>query len=178
MMKRLLSPLQRFWRNETGHAIVEFAVMLPLYLTVMLSGVELGIWTLRQTMLERGLDLAVRDLRLATGQATTHDELKDLICTYAGIIEDCSSSLKLEMEPVSMWSFSTLPTTVDCADRAEEVNPVRAFVAGDGNQMMLLRACVKFKPLFPTIGLGKGMAVDGNGDAAMVALSAFVQEPL
>ncbi|MCA0919711.1 TadE/TadG family type IV pilus assembly protein [Pseudooceanicola nanhaiensis] len=178
MMRFLLSPLRRFWRNETGAAVAEFAVMLPLYLTVMLSGVELGIWTLRQTMLERGLDLAVRDLRLATGQATSHDDLKDLICKYAGIIEDCSTSLKLEMKPVSMWGFDSLPASVDCVDRAEEVNPVRSFVAGEGNQMMLLRACVKFDPIFPTIGLGKSMAVDGNGDAAMVALSAFVQEPI
>ena len=43
--------------------------------------------------------------------------------------------------------------------------------------MMLLRACVKFKPMYPTTGLGFAWEKDGSGRARMVSMAAFVQEP-
>ena len=42
---------------------------------------------------------------------------------------------------------------------------------------MLLRACYKFKPVFPTTGLGGQLTKDSEGFTAIVSTSAFVQEP-
>jgi hypothetical protein len=42
---------------------------------------------------------------------------------------------------------------------------------------MLIRACVKFKPVFPTTGVGKELEKDGTGRARMTSMAAFVQEP-
>jgi hypothetical protein len=171
------SRLKRLWRDDEGTATVEFAIVFPFFISLFLSSVELGMITLRHTMLERGLDLAVRDIRLSTGTAPQHDDIKTQICDYAGLIPNCGSTLRLEMVQVDLRGSVALPTDVDCVDTSEPVEPVRSFVNGQENEMMILRACVKFDPIFPTSGLGKQLQVDGAGQAALVAMSAFVQEP-
>ncbi|MFC6584812.1 hypothetical protein [Sulfitobacter aestuariivivens] len=42
---------------------------------------------------------------------------------------------------------------------------------------MILRACVKFKPVFATTGLGYAFDDDGSGRVRMISSAAFVQEP-
>jgi len=173
----LFPRLKRLWRNDEGTATVEFAIVFPFFISLFLSSVELGMITLRHTMLERGLDLAVRDIRLGTGNAPQHDDIKDDICDYAALIPDCKTSLRLEMVQVDLRQAVNLEEEVDCVDSSKPVEPVRSFVNGRENEMMILRACVKYDPIFPTSGMGKQLDVDGAGQAALVAMSAFVQEP-
>jgi hypothetical protein len=54
---------------------------------------------------------------------------------------------------------------------------VRGFELGRENEMMMMRACIKFKPLYPTSGLGYALEKDGTGRAKMISAAAFVQEP-
>ncbi len=169
--------LTRLWRKEEGSVTVEFVIVFPFFIGLFLSSVELGMITLRHTMLERGLDLAVRDIRLTTGAAPQHDAIKDAICETAGLIPNCSSSLRLEMVQVDLRNAVSLDEDVDCVDNSKPVEPVRSFVNGRENEMMILRACVKFDPFFPTTGLGKKLTTDGAGQSALVAMAAFVQEP-
>lgn len=168
----------RAWaRDESGSAVVDFAIMFPIFLMFMLSSVEMGMMTFRQTMLERGLDMAVRDLRLGTGGTPTHDSIKDAICDYSGFLPDCSNSLRLEMRPVNLRAYAALPDAITCVDKSEDVQPVHQFVNGGANGLMVLRACIKITPVFPNIGFGSQMEVDGNGDMALYSVSAFVNEP-
>lgn len=179
---RAKSALAGFMRDESANATVEFVILFPAFITVLLSSVELGMYTLRHTMLERGLDMAVRDVRLGTGTMTDdqagHDELKAAICGYASLIPDCVNNIKLEMIPLDLRANVVFPNDFDCVDRSEELNPVRTFINGQENELMLLQACIQFDPLFPTTGLGSDFSVDGSGMASMFASSAFVQEPL
>ena len=168
----------RIWaKDDEGSVVVDFAILMPIFLTIMLSGVEMGMMTVRQMLLERGLDMAVRDLRLGSGAEPQHDVIKKEICNYAGFLPDCDNSLKLEMRPLDMRNYSALPKKFDCVDRSEDVNPVREFTAGGENEMMVLRACIKFSPIFPQVGLGNKGEIDQNGDMALFSVSAFVNEP-
>ena len=170
--------MKRFLKDEGASATIEFVIWFPMFITLFLSCVELGLITVRHTMLERGLDMAVRDVRLGTGRTPeNHDELKDLICGYAGFIPDCRATLRLEMRPIEMRAFAALSPNADCVDLSQPVLPLREFATGLSNQVMVLRACVKFDPVFPTTGLGRALATDGSGQAALIATSAFVQEP-
>ena len=177
MTNMIATRLKRLWRDSEGSATVEFVVVFPFFISLFLSSVELGMITLRHTMLERGLDLAVREIRLGTGNAPQHDDIKQDICDYAGMIPNCLATLRLEMVQVDLRNGVTFPDEADCVDTSKDVEPVRSFVNGQENDMMILRACVKFDPLFPTTGLGKKLHVDGAGQAALIAVSAFVQEP-
>lgn len=177
MILRCPKMLKRFRRSEDGSATVEFAITFPAMLMLLLSGIELGFVSLNHAMLERAMDMTVRDIRLGTGSAPQHDELKDLICTRAGFINDCDTNLRLEMVQVDPRAWDNIREVADCTDQSEEVAPVRSFVNGQENELMFLRACVKIDPVFPTAGLGKNLVKDGAGQYALVSMSAFVQEP-
>ena len=169
--------LRRYRRDERGSMTVEFAIWFPFFLFFLYSTVELGLITMRHAMLDRGLDIAVRDIRLGTGTAPQHDDIKASICQNAIVIPDCDSNLRLEMVPTDMRDWTSLPPDPDCTDRAEEARPVREFTPGNSNQMMLLRACLKIQPLSPTSQLVEYMQRDSAGDISILVTSAFVQEP-
>ena len=181
MIRTIIRPvaalLRRFRRSENGSATLEFAITFPAMLFFLLSGIELGFVTLHHAMLERALDMTVREIRLGTGTAPQHDEIKDMICDGAGFIDDCSNNLRLEMIQLDPFNWAEIPANADCTDKSEDVNPVRSFVNGLENELMFMRACVKIDPVFPTTGLGKNMVKDGAGQYALVSMSAFVQEP-
>ncbi|CUJ91761.1 Flp pilus assembly protein TadG [Shimia thalassica] len=177
MMHLAKTRFTRFVRKEDGHASLEFAIMFPIFFVVMLSAIELGMMTLRSAYLERALDIAVREVRLSTGNPPDHAELIQMICDESSMIPDCETNLKLEMIQVNPRAWSTISDTVTCTNRAEEVDPVTTFVAGSENELMILRACAKIEVLYPNIGFGNLVQKDDAGDAALVAMSAFVQEP-
>ncbi len=169
--------LRRFARNQDGSATIEFAITFPAMFFLLISSIELGMSTFNQTLLERAMDLTVRDIRLGTGSAPQHDEIKTSICARAGFIRDCGTNLRLEMIQVDPRNWATLPGEPDCTDQSKEVAPVRSFVNGQENELMILRACAKIDPMFPTIGLGKSMDKDEAGQYRLISISAFVQEP-
>lgn len=177
MIRRMAATLRRFWRAEDGNATIEFAITFPAVITIMLSGLELGFVTLQHAMLERAMDMTVREIRLGTGTAPQHDQIKDMICARAAFINNCSSSLRLEMIQVDPRAWTTIDPNPDCTDKSEEVQPVRNFVNGQENALMILRACAKINPVFPTTGLGKNMAKDSYGQYALTSTTVFVQEP-
>ncbi|MDF3413138.1 pilus assembly protein [Sulfitobacter sp. M57] len=170
--------LRRFRRDEDGSAmVVEFALFVPLLFGVFLMAVEMGIYSMRQMYLDRGLDIAVRYIRLNTHRTFTHDDIKQMICANTGWLENCDETLRLEMTSVDPRAFARFDAEVDCVDTSLPVKPVRGFTLGDSNQVMMLRACVRFNPVYPTSGLGHEFEKDGTGRAKMVATAAFVQEP-
>lgn len=178
MIRRLANRLRRFRRDESGSVFtIEFVIMVPLIFSTLLMSVEMGIYTMRQMFLDRGMDLTVRYVRLHTDEEMTHDQLKEMVCRYSGFLPDCDSSLRLEMKPLNPRNFAAFDQSADCVDTSEEVKPVRGFSLGEEHELMVLRACVKFKPVFPLTGLGYAMDKDGSGKAKMIAVAAFVQEP-
>ena len=178
MIARLTSRLKRLRRDQRGSASVEFVLVAPFLIGFIVFAVELGMLSLRAAMLERGLDIAVREVRLGTGTAPDHDAIKQIICDNASVIADCDTKLRLEMIPTDLRNFATLDTTPDCSDASEPSKPVRNFIPGGQNQLMLLRACLKYSPMFPDQMLGDALVKDSSGDVALTTVSAFVQEPI
>ncbi|WP_336508963.1 TadE family protein [Ruegeria lacuscaerulensis] len=155
---------------------VEFCLIFPVFMFFILSVVEYTLVTVQQSMLERAVDLSVRDIRLGTGTNPTHDGIKDSICANAGIISGCSENLRLEMILQDAYAGIDLPAEPDCTDNSEEVKPVREFQNGPPNALMVLRACAKINPVFPTSAMGRALA-DETGQIRLTATTAFVQEP-
>lgn len=178
MIREFASSLRRFRKSESGHATIEFVMVFPAMLFLLLSGVELGMISLQHAMLERAMDITVRDIRLGTGNVPQHDEIKDLLCERAGFIGNCSDNMLLEMVVMDPRDWTGISGTATCTDKAEEVIPKVEFRNdASENELMVLRACAKIDPIFPTTGLGKGLVKDGAGQFALVSTSVFVQEP-
>ena len=166
-----------FWRREDGTATIEFVIVFPLVMMVFMSVFEAAVLTTRYTMMERALDLTVRALRLSTGMAPTHAEVRDRICAYTNMIPDCANSLIVELTPVQQPAFTMPSHDAPCVNRAAPTAPLTTLTHGVGNQMMLIRACAIVDPLFPLTGLGLAMTKDASGGLRLVTVSAYVAEP-
>jgi hypothetical protein len=164
-------------RSEEGSATAEFVIVLPTLMLLFLSTFELGLLMTRQVMLDRAVDLAIRDVRLGAFEEVTHDALKDLVCERAMAIPNCERDLRLEMRPLDPRNWQGIPAAVDCVDRADDSAPVRTFTPGQSNQLLVLRACALFDPWFPSTGLGFDIPKVSGGAYALVTASAFVIEP-
>lgn len=177
MIRNLKTKLRQFRKNEDGTASVEFVLYFTLLFFVLAAGVEISYMNLRHAMLERSVDQTVRDIRLATGNIPTYEEVRSDICEKAAVIDECESNLRLEMVTVDPRAFAGLPADADCVNAAQDPNPLRNFQHGQDNQLMLMRACLKFKPMFPTTGIAQELNMDSDGYANLIVTAAFVQEP-
>jgi hypothetical protein len=171
--------LRRRMGREDGNATIEFVILFPMFVFLLVSAVEVGFITIRHTMLDRAVDMTVRDIRLGTGNAPQYDDIRDAICERAPVIPDCQDNVKIEMIRMDLRAWTPPPADYDCVNHAEEVQPVRTFTNGMSNEMMLLRICAMFEPIFPLSGLGRDLkANSATGYTAMVTATAFVQEPI
>lgn len=177
MIGFIKTALRRFRNGEEGSVVVPFALWTPLMVGIALSTVEMGALTIRHTQLERALDQTIREVKLGTGTVYTHEELKQSICDRANALPDCMETLQLEMVGLDLRNWVQPDANADCVDTALEVTPQRHFEAGREHEMMLLRACYKYRPISPTSYLGSTMHTDAEGYTALVATGTFVHEP-
>ncbi len=178
MLRRIGKLIRRFTKGEDGSVTVEFAIVFPVFMTIFLSVFEGGLLMTKMVMLDRGLDITVRAIRLAPGSADiTHDAVKEMICENALILQDCVEVIQIEMTPISSATWDMPDKSADCIDRESEVEPVVSFNAGGENDIMFVRACVVIEPLFPTSGLGLALTKDASGGVRILATSAFANEP-
>lgn len=178
VLRHIPRALRRFLRSDEASATVEFVIIFPAFILLMLSAFESGMLMTRQAMLERGVDMAIRQVRIGAMDPVTHDDLRDAICAQSAIIPNCASELKIEMRRVDLMSWTSIPARADCVNREDYGAPLEAFQAGSANQLMFVRVCALFDPVFPTAGLGAQLPVRSGGAYALVSTSAFVIEPL
>ncbi len=177
-LKSSIARLLTFAKREDGTASLEIVLVLPAFMTMFLMAFEGGRISLNQVMLERGVDMTVRDVRIGKLKAPTHVDLKQQICDYAGIIPDCISNLQLEMVNMNVRAWGTqLDGDIRCVDRALEVQPAVQFTNGGNNELMVLQVCSLFDPVAPGSGLGKAIPKKSGSGYGLVASAAFVMEP-
>lgn len=183
-MTRLRQILRRFTRESHGNAAIEFVFALPVFMAIFMASFEGGMIALRQTMLDRALDVAMRDLRLGNlGTSPTHDDLKTAICDAAVALPDCDGSLKVTLEQVDTDTWVMPSATIVCRDRADDIDPVTVLdpTPGARSEIMVVRVCIRTDVLFGGIGIGQNLneadLLDGQGGYPLISYSAFVNEP-
>ena len=174
--RKMCAKLRAAFSREDGSSTIEFVILFPAFMSIFLMTVETGALMTRGVMLDRALDISMRELRLGTLSPMTVDALKTSICKHSVIIPNCENVLMLELTPISKATWMP-PTSFTCVDRSANVQPVLAFTPGSKNEMMMVRACAVFDPFFPTSGLAAQMKLDKTGGYALVAMSAYVNEP-
>lgn len=176
MIRSPLSAIRRFIANEDGNGVVPYALWLPAFVAIIVSAVEIGTVTVRHTQLDRALDQTVREVKIGAG-SYTHDALKTAICNKTTVLPNCAAMLQLEMIPLNMRSYTAPADKADCVDVAQEATPQRNFRNGTGGQLMILRACYKFRPATAVSTFNASLPKDAEGYTAIVSTSAFVYEP-
>lgn len=177
-MIRLRAPFHRFLRDQRGGtSTIEFVIVFPLIFLVFYSTFEAAMLTLRTTMLERALDLTVRELRLSTAKQVSPTDIVKSVCSRAYAIPDCTSALILELHRINTNTFALPSTQTGCVNKGTGFTPVQHWTPGAGNELMLVRACAKVPTWFPLTGLGLALTKDSNGDYEIQAVAGLVNEP-
>lgn len=166
-----------FLREQRGSASVEFVIVFPLIFTVFMSTFEAAMLTARHTMLDRGLDKVIREIRLSADAPRTPAEIRKAVCDLAYIIPSCQQAITIEMTDINPPDWSLPNTNVECVDRIRNETPIVTFTQAQANKLVLVRACVVVDPWFPLTGLGLAMKKDASGGYQMYTNAAFVAEP-
>jgi hypothetical protein len=169
-------PRDTFRKNEDGSSSIEFIIVFPVIMWFVLTTFEMGLIATRMVMLEHGLDMAARDIRLGSPDVATHDGLKRRVCEHAQVLNNCERDLILEV--VQMDLNSSYPQNEpNCIDRTGEIEPTISFTPGGRSRIMFVRACVIIDPLFPSHNITLGLPRDSTGGLQLVAFTAFMNEP-
>lgn len=182
-MTRILKRLFRRFRAEDGSSTVEFVLIFPIVFGIFMTGYDTSMYVTRFAMLDRALDLTMRDLRLGNfpdpdnDGEMTHTELKQLVCSRTVLIRDCMENIRIALQPIDTNTFNLPSGPTPCVDRTEPIQPVVSVTPGGADEIMLVRACVIIEGVFPGSAFGTRMVKDANGGYIMTAKSAYVNEP-
>ncbi|MEM7189658.1 MAG: hypothetical protein AAF439_08610 [Pseudomonadota bacterium] len=154
---------------------MEFIVVFPLVIYIIFLFSEVAVLTARSALLMRGVAEAITPLRL--GEPFSEQAFKESICAGALFIVDCVDSLMVEVEPIDVAAFSN-SGPFKCVNSVDpDIQPAPALNPGEPEEIMVVRVCLLVNPLFPGSGIGASLAQQHNGEYAIVATSAFMNEP-
>ncbi len=177
-MMPFMRRLARGFCREDGTASMEFALSIPVLLTVFMASFESGLLMTRSIMLEQAVDRTMRELRLGHYPLVDLVKLKEEICARTVIFRDCADLITIDMTRVATGVFVKPNYDVGCVDRDDEdFSPVTALQIGQQNDVMLVRVCIIQEALLPGTGIGLGLSEDDSGGYRLVTVSAFVTEP-
>jgi TadE-like protein len=185
----MMQHMRNFLGDESGTATIEFVLLVPIVLTVFFASFESSFYMIRSVLLERSVDIVVRDIRLGTLTNLNHKLLKERFCETSALvysIDACVAKMRIWMQPINTATFSMVTPQRHCMDKSANVNPddpppTGEFAFGSDNDIMLLSICLLEEPLFPTTIVGAALVgANGNGDDenyGIVVTSVFVNEP-
>ncbi|WP_112308739.1 TadE/TadG family type IV pilus assembly protein [Pseudogemmobacter bohemicus] len=185
--------LRHLWHCEDGVANIELAFCIPVLLMLFMASMEAGLFMVRSAMLERGLDLAMRDYRLGRMRSMDYEEIRFRVCQFTLAVADCPTNLKVWIEPVNTnttpWTLPGRQTNASgdrdyfCGNRNQDiVAPVPGRVAPEfaaQNQIMLIRVCALEDPIFPSTYFSQRLTRDSiTGRYAISTATVVVTEPI
>lgn len=182
-MPVMKSLAKRFRQEEDGVVTVSFVLVFPVFMFFFYATYETGMVNLRHVMLERGVDLAVREVRIGSMNNPTADRLRERICDIAGVIPDCENQLRVEMLRRDLRAaWVPISSAAQCVNRAEPVQLPEEFNTFGDNELMFLRVCARIDPVLPGARLGRKIkeidsSAAAGGSFALISSAAFVVEP-
>ena len=166
--------MNRFLQCQRGGPAVEFAVLAPVVIAVILAALEVAVIFLAKSYLETATEDAAR--YVMTNQAnsmTSSAQLQTQVCNYIGALFNCANLIvELEPAPTSVAQMSAAMPQFDSTGAL--TNPTTFSIAAAPSKMMLI---VMYQwPVFGGIaGLNFGSL--GNGTLLMTSTQIFQIEP-
>ncbi|MGO4907662.1 TadE/TadG family type IV pilus assembly protein [Pseudorhodobacter sp. W20_MBD10_FR17] len=176
-MARLTAPMRRVFASEEGTATIDFVLCIPVIMTIFIASIESGVLMTRFLLLERSVDIVMRNLRLGEYPNPTSDFLKAEICDRSTILEDCEANITIALEPIDQTTWAFPSREAGCVDRSNNISPALTYNPGAAHEIMMVRVCVIQDAVFPSTGIGLNLPKDAKGGYGLITTSAFVNEP-
>lgn len=171
------SALACFFRDDAGGASVEFVVVATALFSIILVMFETGMIMARSILIDRGLQVAVREIRLGYVESSQYNYFRDRVCEEAFLVIDCENNLLLEVVPFATVAAYAPGTNPACVDRSVGTTATPGFSTGNAENIMFVRACLLIDPFFPGSAIAADLARDSTGALAITATTAFMNEP-
>ncbi len=180
-MIRLKTRIAQFSKGERGTVTIEFVLCFIAMMAILSTAIELGVVTVRQTVLDSRLDAAMRNVRINTGAGYSHSDLVDMICEDNALFGECEQNLRLEMTANDPRNYTPFSDSVSCVNREVAIdhpdNTNFHFTLGQANELVMVRACMLYDPILPSSLMALARTTTEGGRSALVSVSAFTQEP-
>lgn len=158
----------RFLRNEAGTAALELALIAPLFITLVIATVQVGVLALMATNLDAAVMHATRKIRTgAADRPTSSAELNAMICArMVDAPSTCQARLATSVQRVA--GFGAGQGLAGAA-------PAGQFDAGGPEDIVLVRATYRLPLILPMYGAS--FALSRPTEAVLDARAAFRNEP-
>lgn len=157
-------------RDESGATAVEFTLIAPVFLYLLMGIIEVSMLFYTSTMVDSAMYDAARLIR--TGQVQTSgdalEEFQTSVCNSLANIYNCGD---LSIDVRNFSTFSTISFTIEEGDDGD---PVYEFDAGGAEDIILARVIYNFQFITPFIGTFFGD--DGSG-VSYTTTAIFQTEP-
>ncbi len=170
----------RWLKNQRGASAVEFALVMPVFLLLMMSTFEVGWFYFVNATLDTAITDISRKIRTGQVQGGTgfdkDDFFNDIVCPSLSFFGDCNQVATAEVKTYSSFSELSLDSGsfVCRGDDAEAINNIQVD-PGTESSIVRVRLCVLYRTLNPAIGIN--LATSPNGDRRLKTTFIFRNEP-
>ncbi|NRA87158.1 MAG: pilus assembly protein [Rhizobiales bacterium] len=180
LLQSLKNMLRAFQRDKKGATAVEFAILAPVFFTLFFSIFEAGYLFSKVAMLDYAVSKVAKQIYIGAANrgVVTYEDIEKLLCDNVVIGgKNCTKDLHIEL--VIVEDLTDFPDkNVVCQDsQGENINPIISFNGGVGVNVMFMRVCLMTNILVPGLGLGLQLPKTDANRYAIVATTAFVNEP-
>jgi Flp pilus assembly protein TadG len=153
---------------ERGNSAVEFSLVGPIFLGVLLGAIQYGIAGIAATNFQNAVLSAARHIRTGQAAGTANaPAFKRLICSaMADATAHCFGRLHVDLRSIAGFADAGAVSADPTKDR---------FDAGAANQIMLLTASYEWPMVTPF--LGDGFSQASSTSARFTAHVLFKNEP-
>ncbi len=168
----------RIVRNRDGSAAIEFAIVAPVFLAILMSTFEVGWFFFANSQVDAAVLDASRLVRTGTPQQTgiDKDEFFDIVCPKVSFLGPCQSRLTVEVK--NYPSFTDLANdTAGAVCRDDDPTIINAIPYEPGTEQSIVRVrlCFLYDTINPAVGVN--LAESANGRRALVSTYVFRNEP-
>ncbi len=152
-------------RDRKGSTAVEFALVAPPFIALMLSTFEVGWFYFAASQVDAATIATARLVRTGQAQRAGFDkqEFFNAVCPTVQVFGDCDETLTVEVTVFN--SFAELAADnapVVCSNDALADIAALSYTPGTDNSIVRLRVCLLYKTLNPTIGVNVSETADGK----------------
>lgn len=148
-------PLRRIaarWRKHgtSGNALVEFAMIAPLFFLMMFAIMEIGIIFFAQSTLQHATEIVARLIRTGQiqGQSLTQTQVRQIICNNAAPLIPCSSDLYVDVRAFTNFGSVVFTPPLDANGNVTGMN---TFQPGTACNVVLVRSFFAWNVFTPVL---------------------------
>jgi Flp pilus assembly protein TadG len=175
LRRRLFRGFSGLVRSQRGMAAVEFAMVAPIFLGMMLGILQITLIFFARETLETVTEYAARGVLVGQVQsaALTQSQFQTQVCGKIPALFKCAG-LMIDLQPASSLSTVNVSEPGLTFDSSGNVTNSWQFNPGSNGQIMVLRVMYQW-PLF-TGPLGLSLANLPNGNLLIMATAVFKNE--